>query len=46
MGFERLSKLIAGELCALIGIEDLRRPISIKRLIKGFNTKQGIERVG
>jgi hypothetical protein len=45
MGFEFIGERLAGILTALAGIEDLRRPLTRKRVVQGFQAKAGIHRV-
>jgi hypothetical protein len=45
MGFQKTSKLEAGELAALIGVEDVRFAIPVDRLLDRFQAEVSGERI-
>jgi hypothetical protein len=46
MAFEDAGELLAGELAALVGIEDLRGAVGLDRLLLGLDAEARIQGVG
>ena len=46
MGLQNAGEVLAGELAALVGVEDLGPTVSRERFLERFDTEVGAERVG
>jgi hypothetical protein len=46
VALEDTGEVLAGELAALVGIEELRGAIGLDRLLQGIEAEAGIDRIG